>query len=119
MADVSSIFIYPAKDEPGQELDSVGISEGGLDGDRRKKSPVHLVTAADYVAEHPRANLVLDIETEDLNALVGHRLRIGSVELEVTSRAGNCPGVYAVVPVPGELAVEDEVTVGIPDSPGG
>jgi len=112
MAVISSIFIYPEKDEPGQGLESVGVSAEGLDGDRRKKSPVHLVSAVDYVAEHPRANLVLDLEPAELVALIGRRLRIGQVELEVTSGAGTCTGVYAVVPVPGDLAVNDEVTVG-------
>lgn len=113
MADVSSIHIYPESGEPGQELDGVSVSAEGLDGDRRKGAPVHLVSAAAYVAEHPRANLVLDLDTDELAALVGRRLRIGSVELEVTGPARNCPGVYAAVPVPGDLAVGDEVTVGV------
>lgn len=113
MAAVASIFIYPDKDEPGQELDESFVSEEGLDGDRRKTAPVHLVSAAAYVAEHPRANLVLDLETDELLALVGRRLRIGSVELEVSGPAKNCPGVYAAVPVPGDVAVGDEVTVGV------
>lgn len=112
MSAISSILIYPEKNEPGQELASVAVTAAGLVGDRRKKSPVHLVCAADYVAEHPRANLVLDLEPAELLALVGRRLRIGDVELEVTSTAGTCTGVYAVVPVPGDLAVHDEVTVG-------
>lgn len=113
MADVSSIHIYPAKGEPGQELDTVSVSGEGLDGDRRKGAAIHLVSAAAYVTEHPRANLVLNLETDELTALIGHRLRIGTVELEVTGPAKNCPGVYAAVPVPGDLAVGDEVTVGI------
>lgn len=116
MAVVASIFIYPDKDQPGQELGSVSVSEAGLDGDRRKKAPVHLVTAAEFVAEHPRANLVLDMADEVLDELVGRRLRIGDVELEVTSSAGDCPGVYAAVPVPGELSVDDLVTVETRDS---
>jgi len=117
MAVVANIYIYPDKDQPGQELDSVGISEEGLAGDRRKKAPVHLVTAAQFVQAHPRANVVLDMSDAALDGLVGHRLRIGEVELEVTSTAGDCPGVYAVVPVPGELAVDDLVTVGTNQPP--
>lgn len=113
MADVSSIHIYPEKGEPGQELDDVSISGAGLDGDRRKRAPVHLVSVAAYVAEHPRANLVLDLATDELAALIGRRLRIGTTELEVTGPAKSCPGVYASVPVPGHLAVGDEVTVGV------
>ena len=113
MGHVSSILIHPVKDEPGQSLDSVTVSADGLDGDRRKKAPVHLVSASDHVEQHPRANLVLDLEPGDLLELVGRRLRIGTVELEVESTARNCPGVYATVPVPGDLAVGDEVTVGV------
>ncbi len=113
MADVSSIHIYPQKDLPGQELGDVRITEQGLDGDRRKGAAVHLVSAAAYVEEHPRANVVLDLATDELTALIGRRLRIGSVELEVTGPAKNCPGVYAAVPVPGHLAVGDAVTVGV------
>lgn len=113
MADVSSIHIYPEKDAPGQELETVSISSEGLDGDRRKGSPVHLVSVAAYVEAYPRANLVVDLEADELAGLVGHRIRIGTVELEVTGPAKNCPGVYAAVPVPGDLAVGDEVTVGV------
>ncbi|MDQ2756470.1 MAG: hypothetical protein M3Y71_07890 [Actinomycetota bacterium] len=116
MAHLSSIMIYPVKDEPGQSLVRAAVSPEGLDGDRRKKAPVHLVSVFDYVEEHPRANLVLDLEPGDLLDLVGRRLRIGSVELEVASFAKNCPGVYAAVPVPGALAVGDEVTVGVAGS---
>ncbi len=110
MAVVSSIFIYPERDALGQSLRSVGISAEGLDDDRRKRAPVHIVSVATFVSEHPRANLVLDLGTEELYALVGRRLRIGGVELEVTTRAGTCSGVYADVAVPGSLAVGDRVT---------
>ncbi len=114
MARVSSILIHPDKDQPGQELAGVAVSAEGLDGDRPKKSPVHIVAGSDYVDAHPRANLVVDIAPAELGALVGRRLRIGTVELDVTGPAGTCPGVYAAVPVPGDLAVGDEVTVGSP-----
>ena len=43
MARVSSILIYPDRDQPGQTLSTSYVSPEGLDGDRRKKSPVHLV----------------------------------------------------------------------------
>ena len=115
VATVTSILIYPDKDEPGQALDSVGVGEEGLDGDRRKSAPVHLVAVADYVEAWPRANVVLDLEPEALSALIGRRLRIGDVELQVTGPAKSCPGVYADVPVPGSLGVGDEVEVGVPD----
>lgn len=114
MARVSSILIYPEKDQPGQALHVSYVSVDGLDGDRRKKSPVHLVAVGDYVDLHPRANLVIDLPSNDLDALVGRRLRIGSVQLDVVARAGTCPGVYASVRVEGDITVGDEVTVGVP-----
>lgn len=114
MARVSSILIYPHRDQPGQTLQTSWVSPDGLDGDRRKKSPVHLVAVGDYIDLHPRANLIVDLATDDLHGLVGQRLRIGSVELEVTSLAGDCAGVYAEVPVPGDVSVGNEVLVGVP-----
>ena len=113
MARVSTILIYPDKDEPGQTLSTTWVSVHGLDGDRRKKSPVHLVAVPDYVDQHPRANLVVDIASERLHGLVGHRLRIGSVVLDVTSLAADCPGVYATVRTPGDVSVGDDVLVGV------
>ena len=74
MARVSSILIYPERDQPGQTLGTSFVSAEGLDGDRRK---------------------------------------IGTTELDVTQQAGDCPGVYAEVPVPGDVSVGDEVLVGV------
>jgi uncharacterized protein YcbX len=113
MARVSSILIYPDKDQPGQTLETSYVSPDGLDGDRRKKSPVHLVAVEDYIDLHPRANLIVDIPSDSLHDLVGRRLRIGSVELDVLTLAGNCAGVYASVPVPGDVSVGDELLVGV------
>jgi hypothetical protein len=113
MARVSSILIYPERDAPGQTLQTSHVSSEGLDGDRRKKSPVHLVAVDNYIDFHPRANLVVDLPSAALNDLLGHRLRIGTVELEVTDLAGDCPGVYAQVPVPGDVSVGDELLVGL------
>ncbi len=81
MAHVTSILIYSGKHEPGQALHEVGVGEEGLDGDRRKTSPVHLVSVTDYVESYPRANLVLDLSPGELLDLRGHRLPIGTVEL--------------------------------------
>ena len=66
MAHVTSILIYSGKHEPGQALDEVGVGEEGLDGDRRKTSPVHLVSVTEYVESYPRANLVLDLSPGEL-----------------------------------------------------
>jgi uncharacterized protein YcbX len=111
MARLTSIVIYPDKEAPGQALTTSYVSPDGLDGDRRKKSPVHLVAVESYVDEHPRANLVVDMPSDALAGLVGRRLRLGTVELDVTSLAGNCAGVYARVPFPGDLSVGDELLV--------
>ena len=116
MARVSSILIYPDRDQPGQTLQTSFVSPEGLDGDRRKRSPVHLVAVGDFIDLHPRANLVVDIDSGELHGLVGRRLRIGSVELEVSALAGDCAGVYARVPVPGDVSVGDEVLVGTPSA---
>ena|SRR5690349_9330353 len=113
MARLSSILIYPDRDQPGQTLETSYVSPAGLDGDRRKKSPVHVVAVENYIDFHPRANLIVDISGDALHALVGRRLRIGSVELAVSALAGDCPGVYADVPVPGDVSVGDEVLVGV------
>jgi MOSC domain-containing protein YiiM len=113
MARVSSILIYPERDQPGQTLGTSYVSSDGLDGDRRKKSAVHVVAVENYIDHHPRANLVVDIPSDDLHDLVGRRLRIGTTELEVTQLAGNCPGVYAEVPIPGDVSIGDEVLVGV------
>src|SRR5689334_13841819 len=113
MARVSSILIYPDRDQPGQTLETSHVSPDGLDGDRRKKSPVHLVAVENYIDFHPRANLIVDIASAALDELVGRRIRIGSVELDVTALAGDCPGVYADVPVPGDVSVGDELLVGV------
>jgi uncharacterized protein YcbX len=114
MARVTSILIYPDRDAPGQTLGVSHVSAEGLDGDRRKKSPVHLVAVEDYIDMHPRANLIVDVPADVLHGLVAQRLRIGTVELDVTSLAGDCAGVYATVPQPGDVSVGDELLLGEP-----
>ena len=113
MARVSSILIYPERDQPGQTLGTSFVSAEGLDGDRRKKSPVHLVAVENYIDFHPRANIVADSGRADLHEPVGRRRRIGTAEVDGTKQAGDCPGVYAEVPVPGDVSVGDEVLVGV------
>ena len=62
IATVSSLFIYPDSNSPGQELDAVEMTPTGPEGNRSKKHAVHLVTAEDYVETHPKANIVLDMD---------------------------------------------------------
>ena len=114
MARVSSILIYPDRDQPGQTLETTYVSPAGLDGDRRKKSPVHLVAVGDFIDLHPRANLVVDVGSEELHGLVGRRLRIGSVELEVPPSPATAPGCMRRCRSRGTLSVGDEVLVGTP-----
>ena len=115
IASVSSLFIYPDSDAPGQELDSVEVTETGPEGNRAKKHAVHLVTADDYVETHPKANIVLDMDSSVLDGLVGKVIRIGECTLSVTQAPSQCAGVYAEVVTPGTVAVDDELLVAAPE----
>ncbi len=105
---VGSIHTYPVKGAPGTDLTDVVIGPDGLEGDRRKGAPVHLV--ATTLAAGIRANLLLDVEPADLPS-PGGVVSVGSVELVVTGPAKNCPGMYADVRTPGSVAVGDPVAV--------
>src|SRR6476619_5483070 len=102
---VTEIRIYPVQGAPGQVLEDVEVEAEGLAGDRRKKAALHLVSVAEDVATHPRANLVVAADTALLEAAVGRRLRIGDAEIVVTGKPSGCPGVYADVVEPGGLRV--------------
>ena len=114
-ATVSSLFIYPDSDAPGQALDSVEVTQSGPEGNRSKKHAVHLVSADDYVETHPKANIVLDMESSVLEQLVGRLVRIGDCTLSVTQTPSQCAGVYAEVVTPGTVAVDDTVLVAEPE----
>lgn len=105
---VTEIHIYPVKGEDGEELSVADIGPEGLAGDRRKRAPVQLV-AAESVTEETRANLVVSLTEEELQASVGSVLQVGRVELEVTAVPSGCPGVYATVRTPGQVSVGDPV----------
>jgi hypothetical protein len=111
IATVSSLYIYPDSDEPGQELDSVEVTETGPKGNRSKKHAVHLVTVDDFVATHPKANIVLDMDPSVLDQLVGRVVRLGACTLEITQTPSQCAGVYARVVEPGEVSVDDALLV--------
>ena len=111
IATVSSLFIYPDSDAPGQELASVEVTESGPEGNRSKKHAVHLVAVDDFVATHPKANIVLDMESSVLEQLVGRIVRIGECTLEVSRTPSQCAGVYARVIEPGEVSVDDALLV--------
>lgn len=107
---VAHLAIYPEKGAPGVDLSTVTVEADGLTGDRRKKAAVHLVTLSDVDTDDPpRANVVVDPAGEELVALVGQDLRLGSVTLRVTTRPSACPGVYAEVVEPGQVSVGDDV----------
>ena len=108
-ARLTAIQTFPVKGEPGVLHDTCGVSEAGLDGDRPKKAPVSLVSTDE--TDRTRANLVVDLRGEDLLALIGSRVRVGTVVLAVTRPAGSCPGTYAEVQEAGSVTVGDEVTV--------
>ena len=106
---VMALWIYPTKDEPGVSLTTVEVEPDGLAGDRRKKSALHLVCAADAAELAPRANLVLDATADQLEELVGHRMTLGNSQIEITGRPSNCPGVYASVVRPGAVNIGDRL----------
>ncbi|GAA3711135.1 hypothetical protein GCM10022399_29930 [Terrabacter ginsenosidimutans] len=114
IATVSSLYIYPDSDAPGQQLDSVAITETGPEGNRSKKHAVHLVTVDDYVETHPKANIVLDMDASGLDKLVGRVVRLGDCTLEITQTPSQCAGVYARVVEPGEVSVDDALLVAEP-----
>ena len=106
---VTALWIYPTKDEPGVSLPTVEVEPEGLRGDRRKKSALHLVGAAEAAELEPRANLVLDATADQLTGLVEQRMTIGTCEVEITGKPSNCPGVYASVIRPGTINIGDRL----------
>jgi uncharacterized protein YcbX len=109
---VRAVRIYPVKGEPAVELDSVGIGREGLDGDRRKGAPVHLVSvqAIERSGEDaPRANLVLDVADADERDWIGEDIEIGSARLTVVRAPRHCLGVYAEVVSPGRVNLGDSI----------
>ena len=106
---VTAVWIYPTKGEPGVSLPTVEVEPGGLQGDRRKKAALHLVCALDAAELEPRANLVLDATADQVTGLLGHRMVVGTAEIEVTAKPSNCPGVYASVVRPGAVSVGDRL----------
>jgi hypothetical protein len=75
------------------------------------RGTVHLVTADDYVETHPKANIVLDMESAVLDRLVGRVIRLGDCTLKVTQAPAQCAGVYAEVVTPGAVSVDDALMV--------
>ena len=106
---VTAVWIYPTKGEPGICLPMAEVESEGLQGDRRKKAALHLVCALDAAELDPRANLVLDATADQLSGLLGHRMVLGTAEIEVTAKPSNCPGVYASVVRPGIVSVGDRL----------
>lgn len=107
---LSGIRIHPVKGEPGTALEEAIVGPDGIEGDRRKKAAVHVVSAAE--AEGVRANLVVGLSADALAESVGRLLRVGDVLLEVGRTSGSCPGVYAEVAHPGTVHVGDPVVIG-------
>jgi hypothetical protein len=114
-ATVSSLHVYADSDAPGQSLESVEITPSGPKGNRSKKHAVHLVAAEEYVATHPKANIVLDVEPSVLEGLVGKIVRVGECTLTVTQKPSQCAGVYAEVVEAGEVSVDDRLLVADPE----
>jgi hypothetical protein len=108
---VTELHIFPVHGEPGEDLAEAVVEPDGLAGDRRKKAAVQVVAAED-LRDDTRANVIVDLPSAQLAALVGGVLRLGEVELDITGTPARCPGVYAAVRVPGTVHVGDAVTAG-------
>lgn len=106
---VRELAVYPVKGEPGELLQRAEVEAEGLAGDRRKKRPVHLV-AGDETPQTTRANVFLDGDPTTLAALVGEHVRVGAAELLIEELPSGCPGVYASVVTPGQVALGDDLT---------
>ncbi|MFZ2514139.1 MAG: hypothetical protein WAW82_00565 [Candidatus Lutibacillus vidarii] len=111
---VSAIYVYPVPGEPGRALSPAIVTEAGLDGDRHRGAPISIVTADVYAASAPRANLVVELTPAELDELIGHRMLVGEVALELVERNARCGLVYAVVAEPGSIRTGDSVGAGEP-----
>lgn len=111
MGQVAELHVYPVHGEPGEDLAEVRVEAHGLAGDRRKKAAVHVVASED-AGSTTRANVFVSMPSAELAAAVGGVLRLGEVELDVTTVPSGCPGVYAAVRRPGMLRLGDVVTTG-------
>ena len=105
---VTALHTFPVKGEPGTDHDEVAVEAGGLAGDRPKKAAISLVGND---APATRSNIVLDVPSSEVEALVGSLVRIGDVLLAVERPAGSCPGVYAAVGEVGVLRVGEAVRI--------
>ncbi len=109
-ARLCEVHVFPTQGEPGEDLAEAAVEGVGLTGDRPKKAAVQVVALED-VESDTRANLVVSLGSLELAGAIGAVLRVGEVELDVTSTARNCPGVYAAVRQPGRVRVGDRVEV--------
>jgi uncharacterized protein YcbX len=105
---VRAIHTFPTSGKPGVGHDVVRVTTTGLEGDRPKKAAVSLIGND---APTVRANLVLDVPTQAVEALDGHELRVGDVVLGVHRTGNSCAGLYAAVGKGGSLHVGDAVEV--------
>lgn len=108
-AAVLSLAVYPVKDVPGRPLTQAQVEAEGLEGDRRKKRPVHLVGQG-FDSDTVRANVFLDVPDDALQGLVGSEVRLGTCVLRITEIPSACPGVYAEVLRPGQVKVGDRLS---------
>ncbi len=107
---VAEIHTLPVTGEPGLDHAAAAVGPDGLEGDRRKKAPVHVVSSEEARFD-TRANLFVTLPTSELASAVGSVLAVGEVELGVTAKPSNCPGVYAEVRRPGTVRLGDPVSV--------
>lgn len=108
---VLTLAVYPEKSAPAQLLTQAQIGAEGLEGDRRKKRPVHLV-GREEDPETTRANVFLDMPNDELQRAVGLRVRLGTALLEFSEVPSGCPGIYANVVRTGVVSTGDPLEPG-------
>ena len=105
---VRSVHTFPERGRDGLSHAERRVEVEGLAGDRPKKAAVSLVGDD---SPHTRANLVLDVPTDQVEALAGRVLRVGDVLLAAEATGNHCAGLYASVGEPGTVRVGDGVEV--------
>lgn len=108
---LTTVNVFPVKGEPGRSLRQAVLTDSGLVGDRAKKRPLLVATAAQAGDGELRANFVLDMPDDVLYDLAGQELRIGDVVIRLTRRPSACEGLYAEVVRGGDVIVGDRAAV--------
>ncbi|MCH8613056.1 hypothetical protein [Arsenicicoccus dermatophilus] len=108
---LTALWVYPVKGEPGRPLRQGVLTDSGLVGDRVKRRPLLVATTGQCADGELRANLVLDMPDETLDALTGQELQVGDVTIRLGRRPSSCAGLYAETVLGGDVLVGDRAHV--------